>query len=268
MPTLETAPGVALRWEQQGTGRPIVLVHGWSMSAGAFGPQIRRLAAGHRVVAFDLRGHGASAAADGAGQRVEDHAADLAALFEHLDLSAALLVGWSLGGQIALEALPRIQGRLAGLALLSTTPCFTARDGWAHGLAEASVRALALRLDRRPQATLERFFDGMFVEGELAADQRARHRAAVTPAGLDAARAGLDGLLAADQRSRLAEVRVPTLLLHGERDPICLPAASAFAAERIAGAERCLLSGLGHAPHLSRPAEVNGRLERFAEALA
>ncbi len=269
MPYLETDPGVTLHWEEAGAGRPVVFVHGWSMSSLAFARQMEALAESRRVIAVDLRGHGRSSCEDRAppaGHAIEDHARDLSTLFSRLDLSRAVLVGWSMGGQIALEALPRVQDRLTALVLLSTTPRFTAGDNWPHGLAEASVRALAARLEHKPERALRRFFEGMFVPGELDEQQRAeigRLLDDAPPVALDAARAGLEALLGADQRERLREVRVPALLVHGERDPICLPAASAFAQGHVPSARLRILRGVGHAPHLSRPALVNELLTRF-----
>jgi pimeloyl-[acyl-carrier protein] methyl ester esterase len=259
-----TAP-VALAREEQGRGRPLVLVHGWAMSGRALSGLARDLAATHRTISVDLRGHGRSPAPE-RGYRVEDHAADLVALFEALGLDGAVLAGWSLGAQVALEALPALGGRVRALVLLSGTPRFTEGLGWPHGLPAASVHALAARLERRPGATLRRFFEGMFAPGELPAPEVAAladHVLADPGPALHAARAGLDAFLAADQRPRLAAVAVPALVVHGGSDPVCLPGAARAAAAALPGAELRELPGLGHAPHLSRPAQVAGLLSAF-----
>ncbi len=268
MPLIETERGVRLHFEEAGAGPPVVLVHGWSMSSRAFAWQVEALARSRRVVAYDLRGHGRSPEPAATGrQRMEDHARDLAALLARLDLSSAALVGWSMGAQVALAALPAVAARLAALVLVSMTPRFTAAGDWPHGLPETSVRALAARVEHAPAKALRRFFDAMFVPGEVDGAQRAeidaRVLAGAPPLGAAAALAGLDALVANDERPRLGDVRVPVLLVHGERDPICLPEASAFAQSRIPGARRAVLPGVGHAPHLSRPALVNDLLARF-----
>jgi pimeloyl-[acyl-carrier protein] methyl ester esterase len=268
---LETQPGVHLHWHEEGAGRPVVLVHGWSMSSRALGGLARSLAPSRRALALDLRGHGASSAPVD-GYAVEDHARDLAAWMERLDLDGAALVGWSMGAQIALEALPAVERRVDRLVLMSMTPRFTAAPDWPHGLPESTVRALALRLERGPERTLRRFFDGMFAPDELEPGRLDDLAAEILAGGPSvapvAARRGLDALVAADQRDRLPSVRVPTLLVHGDRDAICLPAASAHAEARIARARRCVLSGAGHAPHLSRPAAVLDLLRGFVEGAA
>jgi pimeloyl-ACP methyl ester esterase len=259
-----------LAHETRGDGRPLLLVHGWSFSSRAMASLAARLSAEHRCISVDLRGHGRSPA-PAEGYAVEDHARDLAALLDRLALRDAAVVGWSLGAQVALEALPALAGRVRALVLLSGTPCFTRREGWPHGLAAASVQALAARLDRRPEATLRRFAEGLFAPGELPPEAlRAALDEVLAGPGpaLHAARGGLDAFLEADQRSRLTGVRVPTLLVHGDADPICLPGAALAAAAAVPGAELALLPGLGHAPHLSRADEVAARIGAFLRGVA
>lgn len=271
MPTLEAGTGPTLHYEDAGRGAPVVLVHGWSLSSAVFADELAAFAERRRAVAPDLRGHGRSR---GGAFGLDDLAADLAALFERLDLARAVLVGWSLGAQVALAALPRVRARLAGLVLVSGTPRFTEGDGWEHGLPARSVDALAARVRRAPDRALARFFEDLFVDGELDAAARDRVRAlraAIPLPDPAAAASGLEVLRGADLRDRvdaLAASGLPALVLHGEADPICLPGAARAVAARVRGARLALLPGVGHAPFLSRPAEFRALLGGFAEALA
>ena len=79
-----------------GSGRPLVLLHGVCMSRHFFERNIDALAAAHRVVALDFRGHGASPSSEG-GHSIAQYARDVRALIEHLDLEDAVLLGWSMG---------------------------------------------------------------------------------------------------------------------------------------------------------------------------
>lgn len=269
MATIETSGGVRLHAAVSGAGRPLVLVHGWSLSHRAFAPQIARLSSRYKVIAPDLRGHGDSESGAGACT-ADDFAADLAAVFATLGVEDAMLAGWSWGAEVALAALPAIGARIAGLALISATPRFTAGEGWPHALPESRVRAMRARLARAPDETRRAFFEGMFAEGELSAPERerlAREQLAARP-DLTAARSALDALAAADLRERVGDARhLPVLLVHGDRDAICLPAASAWMSERLPRSRREVLAGAGHAPQLSRPDEVTSLLGAFAEAL-
>ncbi len=95
MPYLETQPGVMIHWEEAGTGRPVVFVHGWSMSSRAFSGQQEALEASNRVIAVDLRGHGRSSCEKGApaaGHAIEDHARDLAILINGVDIAKTMKI--------------------------------------------------------------------------------------------------------------------------------------------------------------------------------
>lgn len=261
MPFVETAAGVTIHYEERGTGFPVVLIHGWAMSGRVWAFQ-EELAARFRLISVDLRGHGTSAAPEG-GYAFADFAADLVALFDRLGLRRAAVIGWSLGVQVALEAYPALADRVTALVLVSGTPRFTASADWPHGLPTTEARGLGLRLRRSWDVTLGDFFRRMFAEGELSREQNQRiAQEIVIPRLLPdprAVAATLDTLAAGDHRQLLGAVAAPTLVIHGDRDAICLPAAGRFMADEIPGARLALMEGAGHAPFLSRP-EVFNRL--------
>lgn len=270
MATLRTDNAPALHYEDQGSGPPLLLLHGWSRSGADFAALAARLSPSHRVVRLDLRGHGASAPGP---FTLPDLAGDLAALAETLDLGGALLVGWSLGAQVALAALPRLGDRVRRLALVGATPRFTEGDGWPHGLPARAVAALAARLERQPARTVARFLDDCFAPGELDPAARAALAAAGEPGGLPSpdlacALAGLDLLTGTDLRAALPAVTRPTLLLHGEADVIVPVGAARAMAALLPAARLVTFPATGHAPFLSRQAEVAGLLEGFAGAAA
>lgn len=261
MPTLEPSRDPPIACRDRGSGPPLVLLHGWSLGAAVFDGMPEAITEGRRVVAPELRGHGASPASG--PFTLGDLAGDLARLLEDLDLRGASLLGWSLGAQVALAALPRIRPRVARLALVSATPCFTVRDDWPHGVPGRAVESLALRVRRDAPRAAARFFDGMFAEGELDGEARARAtgiRGAIPAPEPAAALAGLEILATADLRPALGAVDLPVLVIHGERDPVCPPGAGRALAAAIPGARLRELPGAGHAPFLSRP-------EAFAAAL-
>jgi pimeloyl-ACP methyl ester esterase len=269
MPTFERGEGLRLHYEDAGRGAPVLLVHGWSSESGVFAGLASTLAPRRRVIAPDLRGHGRSTSSPSFS--IADLAGDLSALAGALDLSRAVLVGWSLGAQVALEALPALGPRLAGLALVSGTPRFVADASWPHGQPARTVEALGLRVRRDPARTVARFFDDMFAPGELPEADRARVasvRASLAPPRPGALLAGLDALARGDQRPRLADVRVPLLVVHGEADPISPPGAARAVAAAVPGARGVIWPGAGHAPFLSREGPFRDLLGGFLEACA
>jgi pimeloyl-ACP methyl ester carboxylesterase len=106
--------GLHLYYETHGMGRPLILLHGGLMSGETFGPTLPALAADHQVIAVDLQGHGRTADIDRPID-VRLMARDIAALIEHLGLDHPDLVGYSLGGGVALQTAvqrPDLVGRL------------------------------------------------------------------------------------------------------------------------------------------------------------
>lgn len=265
MPPLLRDDGVRLHVEAAGAGPPLVALHGWSRSSADLAPLAARLP-GWRVLRPDLRGHGRSAPG---AFTLDALAADLAALAEAEGLAGALVLGWSLGAQVALAALaahPALRARVAGLVLVGATPRFTQGDDWPHGQPARAVEGLALRVRRGPARAMARFLDDCFAPGELdpAGLDRLAPLRAVPPPDQATALAGLDLLATADLRAALPALDLPALVLHGEADGICPVGAGRALAAALPRARLRTLPGLGHAPFLSRPDEVAAAVTAFA----
>ena len=257
--------GRRLAWRESGAGRPVVLVHGWAMSCAVFDEIRERLAGDFRVLTPDLPGHGASQAC--ADYSLTSLAGDLAAWLDSLALKELNLIGWSLGGQVLMQ-LAAGKSSVRRLGLVSTTPCFTRRDGWEAGLPAGQVRSMTRNLKRSYEKTMGDFFARQFA-GEQIPRERYREivRFAVRGGRLPAfedALAALETLAETDQRPLLGRIEVPALVMHGGKDTITPPAAGAYLADHLPMARLVPYPDLGHAPFLSRPAEV---LEKWREFL-
>jgi pimeloyl-[acyl-carrier protein] methyl ester esterase len=268
MPWYENRSGEKLWYEDRGAGCPVVLVHGWCMSSAVWKYQFDGLAASVRLIAPDLRGHGHS---KGIATQMgfDGFVNDLADLFNELDLSGAVLAGWSMGAQIALQAYAELSGRLAGLVLVSATPCFTVCDGFAHGLSASEARGMRLKVERNIRRALDGFHSRLFTKVELENHPSspdiqqilAQIELPDTAAALDA----LDALAGTDMRPLLAGIDPPVLIVNGAEDQICLPQASCYLSEHIAGAEHIVFPGCGHVPFLTRSHQFNDGLTRFCK---
>jgi len=254
-----------------GRGRPIVLVHGWATSGRSLAALAASLAGFARVILPDLRGHGRSPPPPGPFS-LDDHGGDVALLVRELGVERPLLAGWSLGAQVALAAAARLEAhgiQVAGLALVAPTARFTSGEGYPHGLPPAQVEGLAARMRIHPAKALSRFFAACFAEGELPPPERERALAVLLsePPDTGAALGALDALAEGDQRGLAARLAAPALLLHGEKDAIVPPGASEALASALASARRLTLPSAGHAPVLTRTAEVAAAMGEFASAL-
>jgi pimeloyl-[acyl-carrier protein] methyl ester esterase len=266
MAWFEGDSGRRLWYEEHGTGTPIVFIHGWCMSSAVWRLQREGLSDSFRVITIDLPGHGTSPPHAG-GFHINGCAGDIAGLFESLDLHTALLVGWSLGSLIALEACVLLRERLSGLVLTAGTPRFTQGDGFPYGLSRIEVEGMTRKVQRSLRRALEGFNARMFALGELDDPSLTAmvHEllSSVPMPTVDVALQALDSLVETDQRDRLALIDLPTLIMSGDCDVICLPQASAFLAQRIPSARQMVFYGCGHAPFLTQSTRFNACLEDF-----
>lgn len=141
-----------LHVEQRGSGRYVVLVHGWGLDSRVWDTFRGKLADIWRVVTVDLPGYGRSpwnASANSLDPMVE-------ALAEALPKDA-VWVGWSLGGLVASHVACRYPERVRGLVLIASAPRFSEAPGWGCGMATPALRAFAKALREDRLATLERF---------------------------------------------------------------------------------------------------------------
>ncbi len=266
MNRMKLADGRQIAWSETGTGRPLVLVHGWAMSCSVFSEIRDLLSDEFRVLTPDLPGHGAS---DPCGDySLCALAADLSGWLAALDLSELNLVGWSLGGQVLMQ-LAASQKTIRRLALVSTTPCFTGRAEWSAGLPAAQVRSMARNLRRNYEKTMGDFFALQFGQDEVSRERyREIVRFAVRGRHLpdpDVALAALETLATADQRDLPAQIEARALVMHGDTDAITPPEAGIFLGRSLPSARLSMLKGVGHAPFLSRPEEVAEQWREFLQ---
>lgn len=271
MPWYENRSGEQLWYEEQGKGCPVVLLHGWCMSSAVWKYQFDGLAGPLpeplRIVAPDLRGHGRSRGTSG-HLNFDSFAKDLVDLFEWMNLSNVVLVGWSMGAQIVLQSIASLSGRVAGVVLVSATPSFTASDDFKHGIAGNEASGMRLKVQRNSQRARDGFFTRLFAEGELENHSSASEIKQLlstiplpeTAAVLDA----LDALAQTDMRHLLATITIPTLIVNGAQDRICLPQASSYLKAHIRGAEQTVIPDCGHAPFMTYSHQFNSELKRFA----
>src|SRR4051812_16829318 len=110
--------GLSLRYEEHGTGQPLILLHGGIGTGEMFAPLLPELTAGRRVIAVDLQGHGGTAGVD-RPLRPEVLADDIAAVLDPLGLEQADVMGYSLGGIVALRLAIQHPARVRRLVLVS-----------------------------------------------------------------------------------------------------------------------------------------------------
>ena len=257
----------ALHAEVSGRGRrDLVLLHGWGMNLRVWDAVAAALARRFRVIAIDLPGHGASdwdlTAPHPAAQvfRVHETLAPLTTRYH--------LVGWSLGGQFALDLAAALPAGIERLVLVATTPRFLAGPDWRCGLKPAALQKLAAGVRAGPAQAVSGFLK-LQVRGlapRTAARVRAELQQALVRGGAahpEALAWGLERLRVGDLRTQLAQVKKPALVIAGRDDRITPPAAARALAAALPKGRYRSLAGAGHVPFLSHPEAFANLLRGF-----
>lgn len=260
------ASGTPLHVEAEGRGRTLVLLHGWGLNLRIWDGLASSLAGELQVLRIDLPGHGRSPWPFDAGGGTLERQAEL--------IAAALpprctLLGWSLGGQLALRIARACPQQIERLVLVATTPRFVAGEDWPNGVAPAVLEDFAARLAQDTEGTVADFLELQLRGSAGAGHEHAALRAALLahgradPAALDS---GLSILRTADLRAELGAVGQPALVLAGQYDRLTPPAASRALALALPRGRYHELRRGAHAPFLSHAAEVVGQLRDFLAA--
>jgi malonyl-CoA O-methyltransferase len=241
---------------------PLVLLHGWGADSRTLTPLADLLGAHAPVTALDLPGFGTNAAVD--------FPHDLAALLDFLDARVApgsVLVGWSLGGALALRLAERFPSKVRAVVSIATNPCFVRRVDWPHGMDAASFRDFRAGVADEPERQLERFgaLQARSDRHERAVHRRLRGSRVRGAAGENLLRA-LDTLAALDLRGTLPALTQPVLHIFGTRDRL-VPVQVADDVRRLQpGVSVFTVDGAAHAPFLSAPRVVAARILDFLQA--
>ncbi len=251
---------MGLHVESNGSGRDLVLLHGWGMNAGVWDDTACELAAYFRVHCVDLPGHGASSAVQ---------CCTLDAMADALAVALPKRVtvcGWSLGGQVALDWALRAPRQVERLVLISSTPRFVNGLQWEYGIDAAVLDGFLRDLAGDYHATLRRFLV-LQTQGDADAREllrRLRKRIfARDQSGVAALEAALRILQVTDLRDSLPRIAQPALILHGERDAVAPLAAGEYLQRSLPRAALEVFAGAAHAPFVLRPQLTARRIVEF-----
>lgn len=253
----------ALNIESSGQGSPVVLLHGWAMHSGIWGELAPRLARGHRVHAVDLPGHGRSPALPTFGIAPAIDELDVAFREERSPLA---LVGWSLGGLVALAWTLAHPERVARLVLVATTPRFAAGDGWSHAMSVETLQRFGDELHVAWKATVLRFLTLQLRGSERELRTLAALRTALFARGEPSPRTlaeALTVLATTDLRAEVGRIAQPALVISGDRDALAPLAAGEWLASALPNGRFAPIAGAAHVPFLSHPAEFAAALADF-----
>lgn len=270
MPTIESSDGTRLFYNDWGSGKPVVLIHGWPLNSQMWEYQAPVLAAsGLRVIAYDRRGFGKSDQ-PWSGYDYDTLAADLHAIMETLDLQGATLVGYSMGGGEVARYLSRYgTARVAKAVLLSAVTPFLLKtadhpDGADQSVFDKMLDGLAADRPNFLASFGKQFFGAgllnFTVTTEILEWSLWMAMAGSPKATTDCVRA----FSATDFRPDMKAFTIPTLVIHGTSDatvPIDISARAAV--QMIPGARLLEYEGASHATFFVEKDRLNQDLLSF-----
>jgi 3-oxoadipate enol-lactonase len=256
--------GVELAYELRGDGPPLVMIHGAQGDQTMFAAMAARFSERYRVLTFDQRGSGLSAKPD-VPYSIAMLADDTAALMEHLGISAAHVIGVSMGGTIAQELALRHPKKVLSLVLGCTTAGGPTAVRAGGGAAASAYSTNAMTAEERGKALAE----AAFTKGYLA-----QHPEVITsmiesrrqrPIDSAAFARRMKAIVDHDAYERLPQIKCPTLVITGKDDALIAWENSRLIAERISGAKLVVLEPAGHCFWLEQPEQSHAAIEKFLD---
>ena len=235
-----------LNYRRHGSGPPLILQHGFLGGGGYWEPQFAAFARRFDVIAPDLPGFAGSAGIP-APDSVEGFAAALVGLLDHLQIRQTMLLGHSMGSMISLQIALDYPGRVERLVLYGSSA-----SGKLPKRFEPLEASIARIESQGVEATADHIVPTWFVDGKaapFASMCREAGRGTTTEAAVRALRS-LDNW---DVGGRLGEIKIPVLVICGDRDRSTSPDQSYRLWEAIEDCQLCVVPGCAHNVHLERP---------------
>lgn len=271
MPTCMLRDGAKLTYADHGAGPAFLLVHGWAGHGGFFSDLEARLSASHRVLTLTLRGH------DGADQgqaplTIDTLGEDVAQFLEKLDLKNVTALGWSMGAMALWSAWPKIASRIDALIVEEMSPRLINGADWDCGLSggysEADLAGTLKDIQADWPTYVSRFAPHMFAPSVRTQrpdliEWSAREMSRNDPPAMASF---WDSMARQDFRKALGAITAPMLVIHGADSLVYGDGATEFVARTAPNAQRIVIDGAGHVPHLEAPDAFFNHITNFARS--
>jgi len=265
---IEVEPNVRLHITDAGEGRPILLIHGWPLSDEMYEYQYNDLInAGFRAIGITLRGFGKSDKPYGA-YNYDVHVSDIKKVLDKLDIKNAVLVGFSMGGSIAIRYVSKYNGaHVSKLALCgAAAPLWTQRKDFPYNLPQSAVDDL-IKLNYKDRPKLLSDFAKIFSATETSLNEGIGSwlNGICLSASSYATAQCLIALRDTDLRSDLIKIKIPTVIMHGKKDKICSFDLAGQMKTGISGSHIVAFENSGHSMFLEETHKFNEELIKFSE---
>ena len=248
-----------------GDGEPVCFLHGWALNGSVWDPVVQHLQQSNRITTVDLPGHGQSPP-PASGEYSVDSLSDLVS--QHLTADT-ILVGWSLGGLIAINIAARYPELVRKLILVASSPQFANTDTWEHGVKKSIIDGFACDLTQNYRETINRFLAIQTFGSDKAKPVIRELKEKVFAHGephLDSLSKGLQILKNCNLWQAAQHIPCPTLIVLGEKDTLIPRSSGKQTQHAIANSQLSIIKGAGHAPFISHPDEFLKTIKTFISA--
>src|SRR5450759_716560 len=265
---IEVEPNVRLHITDAGEGKPIVLIPGWPLSDEMYEYQYNDLInKNFRVIGITLRGFGKSDKPYGAYD-YNVHVADINKVLRKLDIKDAVLVGFSMGGAIAVRYVSEFKGAHVSKLVLAgaAAPIWTQRNDFPYNLPKKAVDDL-IKLNYQDRPQLLSNFAKIFSATETSLNEGIGSwlNGICLSASSHATAQCLIALRDTDLRSDLVKITIPTVIMHGKKDKICSFDLAEQMKAGISNSHIVAFENSGHSLFLEETHKFNAELIKFAE---
>ena len=256
--------------QRSGTPQTVLMLHGWGLNHAVWAQTAEALSEMAEVHCIDLPGHGKSELLDGwKGLKIGllQHTVDaISAMLSRLE-KPVTLVGWSLGGHVAMHVALQYPAHIARLVLVSATPCFGERDDWPHAMAQKSLTDFSQRLQTNQATTIRSFLCLQMLNlanAKSVAQALATQLAAHGEASAEALQCWLDVLEQSDVRGEISRLEnMPLMIVQGGRDMLVPVSCGDWLSAALPHAQYLRIDDAAHAPFVSHEAVFTDGLKRF-----
>lgn len=258
--------GATIRYKVEGTGQPMLLIHGYPLSGELFAGNRAALArAGYRVITPDLRGFGQSTAPQDNPGSIQAYAQDMLALMDHLGVKQAIIGGMSMGGPIAFEMYRQAPQRFRAMVLITTlaNPANLVEKGLWGGMASEAqnygakalvddlIKDMLTGKTQTTQPAKKAFLENIIRQASVIGDVAGAQALADRP----------------DSLPTLKTIKVPTLIIAGGEDTVYPPVFAQKMRQGIAGSKLVVIPGASHAAIYEAAPAANRAILSWARAL-
>jgi len=262
---------------ETGSGAPLILLHGWGLHSGVWENSLPILEKHFHCYIVDMLGHGESTLDNCQSFNLNEMREELNQLIKKIDSNKILLLGWSLGGLIAMDYLNHYgldkksnneAKKIEKLILVTSNASFCKKDEWPHAMDEAVLDNFAEQLEQDYKKTVDKFMTlQMFGADDYKQSLKLlkKSMASRPMPSIETLRQGLQILKTVDLRSALKKITQSVLLISGEYDRLMPYQAADDMQQLLSKSEHFMIKGAGHAPFISHTQDFTQAVHNFSK---